>query len=489
VSDKIDFIIIAIYLTGTVTIGIACRGRQKNTEDYFLAGGQMRSTFQSILLGLSIVATLFSGISFMAYPSLGYSYGMAVLISIISFPIALLVLKFWFLPRLLATGIKYPYDIIENNLGPHIRTLAAVMYILLRIGWMAALIYAPTMALLAAANLSDNWFWPLVLVIGLTSTFYTTLGGIRGVIVTDAIQFVVIALGVSLTIIFVLVRLPVSFGETYQYLQGKDMLSLFDFSLDPHKTITFWSCLIGFTISTLGMYMADQMSLQRYLAAGQGKSADRAFTFNILGGILVVTMLIMVGLALISWYHFVPDSNLPHKQDMIFPYFIATRLPVGMAGLVLAALLAATISSMTSGINTLAATITIDFRMRLGSRMSAENQLRFGKIASLTIGMSATLIAGLVERLGTIFDITQTLLGLFLGPLLTCIIVAIQRRPVNRIMLAVGMVMGVFAAGGIVWLGWSSLWIAPTAFGVSMIITLLGTLLFGAHTPRDKIYE
>jgi SSS family solute:Na+ symporter len=487
--DIIDVIIIVVYLVGTITIGIACRGRQKNTDDYFLAGGRMRSTFQSVLVGLSIAATLFSGISFLAYPSMAYSDGMVVLLSLVSFPIALLVLKFWFLPRLFRTGIKYPYDIIENSLGPNIRTLAAVMYMLLRIGWMAALIYAPTLALLAAANLSDNWFWPLVLIIGLSSTFYTTLGGIRGVIVTDAIQFVVIALGITLTIGFILVRLPVSLGEAYQYLQSKDLLRLFEFSLDPKKTFTLWSCLIGFTVATLSMYMADQMSLQRYLAAGQGKSADRAFTFNITGAILVIIMLVAVGLALAAWYHFVPESALPNEQDKIFPYFIATRLPVGIAGLLLAAILAATVSSMTSGINTLAATLTIDFRMRLGNRMTAEQQLRFGKIASLTIGLCATVIAGLVDRLGTIFDITQTLLGLFLGPLLTCIIVAIQRRSVNRIMLAVGMVAGVFAAGSIVWLKWSSLWIAPTAFGVSIIITLLGTLLFGANPPREKMYE
>ncbi len=221
----------------------------------------MRSTFQSLLVGLSIAATLFSGISFLTYPSIVYSHGIAVLLVLVCFPLSWLLLKFWFLPRFLTTGIKYPYDVIENKLGSHLRTLAAAMYILLRIGWMAALIYAPTIAILAAANLDDSWFWPIVLIIGLSSTFYTTLGGIRSVIVTDAIQFVVIAFGIILTVGFILFKLPVSFAEMFQSLQSRGSLKMFDYSLDPTKTFTVWSIMIGYSVATMGMYMADQMSL------------------------------------------------------------------------------------------------------------------------------------------------------------------------------------------------------------------------------------
>ncbi len=144
-----------------------------------------------------------------------------------------------------------------------------------------------------------------------------------------------------------------------------------------------------------------------------------------IGVIPVICLLAAVGLSLAMWYHYMPDPNLPKMVDKIFPYFIATQLPVGIAGLLLAAILAATVSSMTSGINALAATVTVDFRMRLGTKLTARQQLRFGKITSLIIGLLATLAAGIVSRLGTIFDITQILLGLFLGPLLVCSIVSV----------------------------------------------------------------
>lgn len=485
----IDVIIIAVYLIGTIVIGIACRGRQQSANDYFTAGGRMRSTFQSLLVGLSIAATLFSGISFLAYPSIVYSYGAAVLLALVCFPLSWLLLKFWFLPHFFSTGVKYPYDIIENKLGPHIRTLAAAMYMLLRIGWMAALIYAPTIAILAAANLDDSWLWPIILVIGLSSTLYTTLGGIRGVIVTDAIQFVVIALGIVITVGFIVFRLPVPPAEMFQYLQSRGSLKMFDYSLDPTKMFTVWSIIIGYSTVTISMYIADQMSLQRYLAAGDMKSASRSFTSNIIGVIPVICLLAAVGLSLATWYHYMPDPNLPKAADKIFPYFIATQLPVGIAGLLLAAILAATVSSMTSGVNTLAATVTIDFRVRFGTELTPRQQLRFGKIASLIIGLFATLVAGVVKYLGTIFDITQILSGLFLGPLLVCVIFSVTTIPVNRKMLALGMIAGVFAAGIVAWSPWASLWVSPIGSATSFICALLGTWILGADRPKENTRE
>jgi len=479
----VDFIIIALYLAGTITVGIVFRGRQQNAGDYFTAGRGMKSVFQSLMVGLSIAAALFSGVSFLSYPSVVYSHGIMIILALITFPICWLVLRFWFLPRFLRADVKYPYDIIEQKLGPNIRTLAAGTYMLLRIGWMATLIYAPTIAILAAANLSDNWFWPVVLTIGLTCTSYTTFGGIRGLIITDAIQFVVIVLGILITCCFILYRLPVSFSEMFADLRSSGALTLFDFSPAPTKMLTFWSIIIGVTAANVCTYTADQMSLQRYLAAGSRRSADRSFAFNTIGAMVVVTLLVLVGIAVRSWYHYVPDPALPQMADKVFPYFIASQLPGGIAGLVLAALLAATVTSMNGGINALAATATIDFRMRLGKKLTPHGELRFGRIVSMIIGLAATLAAGLVGFFGTIFDISLTVLGLFLGPLFLCIFFSVTDIPVNRKSLAVGMITGVFAGGMAVRLSWSSLWVTPVTLLTGFALTLIGTFIFGPDKP------
>ncbi|MBN1317326.1 MAG: hypothetical protein JXA42_17720 [Anaerolineales bacterium] len=483
----IDVLVIIIYLVATITIGILYRGRQQDAADYFTAGSGMGSLFQTILVGLSLAATLFSGISFMAYPSLVYTTGITILFGLAVFPAAYIILRYWFLPRFLTHEIQHPYDIIEQRFGSRLRTLSAGMYVLLRMGWMATLIYAPTLALLTAGGLDDVWFWPIVLILGVSSTVYTTLGGIRGVIITDAMQFVVIALGVVATLVFVLLRLPIPLSEGIRNLEERGLLAI-SFSLSPRE-FTIWAVIFGGCAANLANYFADQMSLQRYLATGNAVSAARSFAFNIVGATSVLFLLAGVGLSLAVWYHAVPDPNLPDQADKIFPYFITALLPTGLSGLLLAALLAATCSSMTSGINTLAATLTFDFRMRLGSPMSLAQQLRFGRISSLIIGLVATIVAGCVESLGTIFEITQIVLGLFLGPLFACIIFCLVKWRLHSVAVGIAMLAGLMAGAWVTWSPWHALWVPVVTFVGTLFLGVVLSLLlrcFGLSVPNPK---
>jgi SSS family transporter len=469
----IDMLIIGVYLIGTVAIGLIYGGRQRSTDDYFTGGGRMNSPLQTVLVGLSIAATLFSGISFLAYPSVVFSQGTAILFGMICFPLAWVLLRYWFLPRYLQHEADEPYQIMERRFGGGVRTLAATMFLLLRVGWMAALIYAPTVVLMGAARLDAGWFWPLVLTIGISSTIYTTLGGIRGVIITDAIQFLIIMGGILFVLIYIVVELPVPISEAVREIQASGRLNPVDLSLDPTRPFTLWAVLIGITVSNLGSYAADQMSLQRYLALGDARTAARSFGVNIIGALLVIMLLGGVGLALTVWYRVVPDSNLPQAADKVFPYFVASQLPAGIAGLLLAAILAATMSSMTSGINALAATITLDFRGRMGSALSPERQLRFAKVSSLIVGVVSTAMAGLVHHLGDIFDIAQTLLGVFLGPLLACMIMALSSWRLHRWSVSIGMIGGSLSGWAVTFSPAQSLWVAPAACAATLLLAMV----------------
>src|SRR5690606_6335139 len=154
-----------------------------------------------------------------------------------------------------------PYELIERRFGGSTRTSAALMFVLLRIAWMGTLIYAPTIAVIAAAQLPPSYFWPIVLTIGLTSTLYTSLGGIRGVIVTDAIQFIVIAVGLLWPICHVVTRLPVSLSDAWLYLGDQGHLEWISLSTDLREPYTLFSLVFGLTTANIGMYVADQMSL------------------------------------------------------------------------------------------------------------------------------------------------------------------------------------------------------------------------------------
>ena len=479
--SPIDITIIFVYLAATLGIGIAYRGKQENAEDFFTASGGMKSHFQTIIVGFSIAATLFSGISFIMYPATVFKTGIPVMLILVSFPIGWIVLRYWFLPHFLSLGVKHPYDVIERKFGPNVRTLNAVLYTGQRIGWMAILIYAPTLAIIAATGLSEKWTWPIIIMIGIGSTIYTAIGGIRGVIITDAMQFVVIALGIGMTVVFILVKLPVSMGEIVGTLKTEGAFQL-NFSWNPKVELGVWGVLLGFTVGNIANWASDQMALQRYLANGDTKSACKSTLSNLVGSFFVVLLLGCVGLSLAAWFNYNPDQNLPTEPDKVFPYFISTYLPVGASGLLLAAILAATISSMTSGVNTLASTITFDFRLRYGAPLTPEQQLKFGRITSVVVGIISTVIAGIVGNLGTIFVMAQFILGLFAGPIFVCVLLSITKLKVHRIAMALAMVAG-FASGIIVrQMGWYAMWTPVVTFAA----TFITALVISAAMPEDK---
>ncbi len=472
----LDLIIIVVYLLAMVAIGIASRGKQEDAGDYFTAERGFSRLLGVILIGLSIAATFFSGISFLVYPSVIYSNGLAILLGLLLLPICWVVVGYWFLPRYLRVAGSQPYEVIERQFGYPTRALAAGMFVLLRVAWMGTLIYAPTVALMAGMHLPESYFWPTVLLIGLSSTLYTTLGGIRGVIVTDAIQMVVIALGIIWPIAHVLTHLPVPLSTAWSYLGDTGRLKWFNPSLSLHEPFTVWSILIGMAVANFGMYLGDQMSLQRYLASESIASARKAFAVNVIGVIIVILMLAMVGLATAAWYGTVPGAIAPKRADDVFPNFVVSQLPPGAPGLIVAAILAATMSSMTSGINSLAGTITLDFVVPSGRLPSPRAQLKFAKITSLLLGLIATGVAGVVSHLGPLFDITQALTGVFLGPLLVCIVLAVMQLRVSSRSVIAGMVAGTLIGWVVIGSGVYILWVAPSAALVSLLIPLTSLL-------------
>ena len=464
----IDVTIMAAYIVGCMGIGMLARGKGDDAEDYFTAGGELNNWFSTIVVGLSIAGTFFSGISFISYPSVVYSSGILLptIGMLVCMPVSFVVLRYWFLPRYLSGGWKYPYDVLEARFGAATRTVAASLYILMRIGWMAAMIYAPTIAIMTMGNLDEKWFWPIVLITGLSNTLYTVFSGIRGVIVTEAIQMIVIMLGVSATIVSAWWQLPVPFEAAWSTLRDSGRLDVLKFSVDPAAGLTVWTVVFGITVANLCNYIGDQMSLQRYLATGDVKAAGRSFVVNFIGVLIVVALLTTVGLSLFVFYANTNNPGLPKAPDQVFPHFVATRLPVGIAGLLLAALLAAT--SIPSGINTLAGVLTLDFHARFARDMTEARKAWWARAYSLIVGLAATLAAGIVSSLGTLFELTQIILGVFAGPLLACIVIAVGGWRCPGWAMITAMLAGWAAGVAVTFSHSSALWVAPVSAAVTL---------------------
>lgn len=470
---SLDLIVIVVYLIGVVWAGLASRGKSGDSDAYFTSKGGFTGRLGMVMVGFSMAATLFSGVSYVIYTSVGFSDGAGIAVSMLGFPITWALLRFWFLPRYLAGGGSHPYDIIEERLGEPVRLCLSAMFILLRIGWMAAILVAPTLVLLGATGLGDEWFWPIVISIGVTCTLYTAIGGIRSVIVTDAIQFVIMAMGMLFIIGFIFHKLGMPIGDIVAQLDQGERLNVFNFSFDPTIDLTFWTVVIGLMIGNLGSYTGDLMMLQRYHAAESTKAAAKAFAINTWGVIIVCILLVTAGLLLWVWFQNHPDPNLPENADQVLAYFITEELPAGIAGLLIASLLAATMSSMTSGIIALAGTLTNDWLHRFGRKRTSAELYRFGRYASIGVGALAIATAGLATVMGSLFQTTQAVMGAFFGPMVGCMMIVVNKWKFKPGGVLLGMGLGTAAGWAIAFSAVSNLWVATGSLIVTLSVSAL----------------
>jgi SSS family solute:Na+ symporter len=228
------------------------------------------------------------------------------------------------------------------------------------------------------------------------------------------------------------------------------------------------------------------MSLQRYLAAESIPAASRAFTVNAVGVAIVIVTLVVAGLLLSTWYQRNPDPALPAKADHVLAFFIVRELPPGVAGVLIAAILAATMSSMTSCINSLAGIITTDWLARGGRRRSPEESYRLGRWISLLIGVGATLLAGFAENLGSVLDAQAKVMGAFLGPMLACLVLAVGRRERPGWTVLAGIAAGVVVGWIVAALPVASLWVPPASFSIAMLVAqILRPSTRGRVVPAD----
>jgi SSS family transporter len=411
----LDIAIFVIYLLGSVGIGVAFSGEQRDLSEYFLAGRSMGR----IVIAMTILAALFSGISFLAAPAEGYAHGLAFFLVNIGFFIATPITTLVFLPFFYQKRFFTAYQYLEERFSPGVRTLASASFILRVLIWLGLATYAPALALEQATGLP---LWFTILCTGILTTFYTTLGGMKAVIWTDVMQLVVLFGGQLAIALTAISRVPGGLGRVVELARegGRFDISL---SLDPTVRVTLWGALIGSAFMHLIQMATDQVSVQRYLTAKSLKEAQRGLWLKLWMVLPVTAVFYGTGVILYAFYQVHGDplaSGRITKPDQILPYFTVTELPSGFPGLFIAAIYAASMSTISAGINSLTSASLIDFYQRLwpNADLSETGQLRLARRLTLGYGALVIGLAFLVPFLGTLLEASNSVIGLVGGPLL-----------------------------------------------------------------------
>jgi SSS family solute:Na+ symporter len=441
----LNYAVLVAYLLGVVAIGAMFAWRTRSTDDFF-RGGQ-RIPFWAA--GLSIFATMLSSITFMALPAKAYATNWLYYPGQLTvIPIALFVV-YAVLPFFRQIDATSAYEYLEKRFSRPVRLLGSAQFILFQVGRMAIVMYLPALALATVTPLTVG---QCVILMGVLSLIYCTLGGVEAVVWTDAVQAVVLIGGLVVAIIVAVGRIDGGAAAAWStaVADGKTQLANLDFSLGSYATTALWVVLVGQFFQSLYSYTSDQAIVQRYLTTKDERAARRAIWTNAWMSVFGSFLFFVLGAALYVYYKQQPeDLDVAMKADSVFPLFIATQLPAGIAGLIVAGIFAAAQSTISTSMNSTATALVTDFCMPFNLCRSDESYLRLARLFTAIIGAAGTGVAYwfVISEPLSMFDEFVKVIGMFGGALCGLFMLGMLTRRAN----AWGGVVGVVLGAAVVW--------------------------------------
>ena len=391
------------------------RENQKSGKEFFVAG----QTMGYLPVAISVVAALLSGISYLGLPAEGFTYGMEFSLILFAFLIATPLTIFLFLPFFFRLKSYSAYQYLEHRFSPQIRSLCSALFIVRVLLWLALATYAPALALNEVTGLP---LWASILMTGAVTTIYSTMGGMKAVIWTDVMQFFVLAGGIGVIMWSALNAIPGGLSGAWTIARQGGRLDVFDFSFSLVGRLTFWGLIVGGAFMNSVQLATDQVSVQRYLTAKTLRESRKALWLKLAITIPTGLALYFCGVLMFAFFRIHGDplqSGAIDRPDRILPYFVITYLPSPLPGILIAAIYAATMSTISAGINSLSTATILDFYQRYWEYQITEaKQAHMAKWLTLLYGIATMGFAFIVGELGPLLEASNAIVGLAGGPLL-----------------------------------------------------------------------
>lgn len=404
----LNWIVLLLYLAGMLALGFHFMRAEGGGDDFFRGGGRIPWW----AAGISIYATMLSAITYMAYPAKAYAtdwtyYPMLVTILVVSFPVVR-----YYLPFFRRLNVTSAYEYLEHRFNAATRLMASALFIVFMVARMALVLYLPSLALTAVTGID---IYTCILMMGAITIVYCTMGGVEAVVWGDVVQGFILVSGALLAAVYLICGTDGGASSFFNIAYADGKLRLFDWGLD-YRSASFWVIILGGMANNLISYTSDQTVIQRYLTTSDEAGARRSILMNGLMSVFVSIVFFLIGAGLYTFFKTHPaelDYTMP-KNDIIFPFFMMSQLPAGVAGLLIAAIFAATMSTISSNINSVATAFSIDFYKRWRPASSDRTMLvvaRRACVLSGLVGMGIALLMATWEIL-SLLDFFQEILGL-----------------------------------------------------------------------------
>ncbi|CAD5112036.1 DgyrCDS1285 [Dimorphilus gyrociliatus] len=419
----VDYLVFAISLSISTCIGLyyGCIGdKQATTFNYLLGNKSLRIIPVALSLQASFLSAIFvlgTAAEIMIH---GTMFSYIAIAYLIAFPLA----AHFFVPVFHRCNIVSCYEYLQLRFSKSVRRLGSAIFVLMMVLYMGVVLYAPALALSQVSGLS---MLLSLLGIGLICTFYTSLGGMKAVVFTDAFQMIVILLALITLLIKALFDVG-GVSKVFDIAKDGGRIQFSEFSADSTVRHSFWTQVIGGSLMTLSLYGANQAMIQRYASLPNAKKAQGAVYFAMVSQIVFLILVVFIGIVMYAFYSScdpIKAGRIKHK-DQLVPLFVMDILGEfhGLPGLFTSAIFSAALSTVSSGVNSLAAVVLEDFakpvfKWRRTFNMTDKNATYLSKIIAVFFGLLTIGVAYLTKLLGNmVLQISLSVFGLVGGPLL-----------------------------------------------------------------------
>ncbi len=475
----LDLAVILAYLAAITWFGARFRSGQKTLRDYFLGG----RTAPWWAISLSIVSAETSTLTIVGTPALAFTGNLGFLQLVFGYLLARIVISLLLLPHYFRGEMFTAYELMRRRFGERIRKLTASIFLVTRALAEGVRVFAISLVISVVLGTGDV---ASIAIITVLTLFYTFEGGMTAVIWTDVVQMSLYVLGAILSFFVILSHIPGGWTHVAAVAAAAGKFTVFNFAFDPAQPYTFWAGILGGCFLTTASHGTDQLMVQRLLSARDERQSRTALLASWLVIFFQFSLFLLIGVLLYVYYRDT-GTPLPEKADQIYPLFIWTNLPPGLAGLLIAAILAAAMANLSAALNSLASTTVVDFLRARSRGLTEARSMWIARWATVVWGAVLLAIAIAARQSKSVLEVGLTIGSIPLGALLGVFLLGVLTRKPRETAAMAGVVAGLAAVLTVHWLKLTAFtWYVFIGTAVTFGVGLLASL-FEGPPPAEEI--
>ena len=477
----LNWTILIAYVLGNLLLGFSLSKRVETAEDYYLG----RRTTPWWAIGISVIATYIGALTFLGGPAWAYADGFAVIFIHINYPIAIFIVITLFLPFFYNSGCASIFDYLERRFGLTSRTVMSFVFLFGNFAYSGIMLYTTALVLEYITGIDVVVAIMIVAVVAVT---YTMLGGIAAVIWTDVIQTGILFLGAIITVVLLIGELPDGFAGTLQSLKEVGKTNPFETSMDPAKVGTIWTGIIAMSIYHVVVYGVNQMMVQRTLTAKSIGDAKKAYILMGYVAFFIFFLFFGLGILFFGYYEGKPFDN----ENLIVLEFVSVMGFPGLMGIVTAAIVAASMSSLDSSLNSMATVTTLDFYEKFVKKDGSPKHYLTATRWFTFVWAVAMVVPAIMftQSSGSVIEILSKVGSFFVGAKLAMFGLGFFSKHTNEKGLLIGVAAG-FASLAYVEYNMDIAWPWYCAIGgaVSTAVAWTASVLLGGFQKEYSLYS